>query len=128
MKTKLFFYSGMVCLLLISYDLFRGIQLFNAGVPNGGIHSLSRDENIARCKILAEKYVEGNLYHLSNVHAITGVNLLLGIVSIIALILTLIFIKETPILTKNVLVDKIVIVMLFIAAFVITSLNLFSLM
>ena len=128
MKIKIFFYSGMVCLFLISYDLFRGIHLSNVSVPNGGIHSLSRDENIARCKILTEKYVEGNLYHLTNVQAITGVNILLGIVSIIALILTLVFIKETTILTRNVLVDKIMIMMSLIAAFVITSLNLFSLM
>lgn len=128
MKTKLFFYSGVACLLLMSYDLFRGIHLFNASIPNGGIHSLSREENIARAKMLTEKYVEGNLYHLPNFYAITGVNLSLGIVTIVALILTLIFIKETPILTKNVLVDNIVIVMLLIAAFIITSFNIFSLM
>lgn len=122
MKTKLFFYSGLVCLLLLSYDLFLRVHLFNT-IMNV-IHSQDRTENLTRWKILAERYRELNLYHLSNFIAIIWVNLILGVLSSLSFFLSLIFIKEKSILIKNIFVKKIIVIILIITSLVIVFLNL----
>jgi len=70
MKTKLFFFIGVLCLALISYDLYVRFYLSNAIMA--GTDGTNREKYMALRDEWAKRYGDENLYHLTNFYGIIG--------------------------------------------------------
>ena len=126
MKTKLFFFLGVLCLALISYDLRLRFYLSHAIM--GGASCANKEKFMALRDEWAKRYGDENLYHITNIYGIIGVSILLGFISMLFFFLILISIEKAPIKSKINFLKKIMLTALLVSASVITFLNLFSLM
>ena len=126
MKTKLFFFLGVLCLAIISYDLCLRFYLYNA--ISAGTGGTNRENYLVLRDEWAKRYGDENLYHLTNSTTIIGVSILLGFISILFFFLILISPEKTPIKSKMNIIKKIILIALLAGASIITFLNLWTLM
>lgn len=125
-KTKLFFLFGVLCLVLISYELYSRFYLWFAIMD--GASGLKREKYMALRDVFLKRYGDENIYHLTNYVGITGISILLGSISIFFFLLILISLEKTPIKSNANILMKVMLIALLVSASIITFGNLWSLM
>ena len=107
MKTKILFWVGLICLYLISDDLSLRVCKFHTMTASIGQN-------------------RGTL--ILNLRGDMIIRYLLGIISMISFLLILTSMEKTPFANKKTFLKKIAVIALLAVAFIVTLLNLFSLM
>jgi len=125
MKTKLFFFFGVLCLALIAYDFRLRSYLWNV-IMDGT--SGNRVKYMALRDVFIERYGDENLYQLTNIHGIIGVSILLGFISMVFFYLTLTPYEKIRNKNKVIILKKIMLIALLVSAAIITFLNLLNLL
>lgn len=125
MKTKIFFFFGVLCLSIISYEHYASTSLWNA-IMNG---TTGRDkEYIALRTVFTEKYEAENIYQIANLKVVMGTSIFLGIMSALIFFSILITKVKHPI-TRN--MDYLKVLILVVLMFIvckITYMNLWMVM
>ena len=89
---------------------------------------LNREKYMALRDVFLKRYGDENLYHVLNLTGITGISIILGFISILFFLLILISIEKTPVKSNTYILKKIMLIALLVIAFIITFINLWSLM
>jgi glucan phosphoethanolaminetransferase (alkaline phosphatase superfamily) len=93
-----------------------------------GTSGHNREKYMALWNEWAKIYGDENLYHLTNFHGIVGISILLGFISVLFFFLILISLEKTLVKNKIFLLKKILLIALLVSAFIITFMNLWTLM
>jgi hypothetical protein len=89
---------------------------------------LNREEYMALRDVFLKRYGDENLYHITNVTAVTRISIVLGAISILFFLLIFIPVLQTPVKSNIYNLKKIMLIALLVIAFIITFINLWSLM
>ena len=125
-KTTLFFFIGVFCLALITYEFRSQFILWRAIMD--GTSGRNREKYMALRDVFLKRYGEENLYHVTNFTAITGISIVLGAISILSFLLIFISVVKTPVKSNTNILKKTMLFALMVCASIITFLNLWSLM
>lgn len=126
MKIRLFSLFGVLCLALISYEFHSRTSLWN--IIMNGVSGRDREKYMILRDVFLKKYGEENLYQITNISSVTGISILLGVISMVLFFLVLTSMEKKTLKSNIFLIKKIVIVLLWIGAAIITFMNLWTLM
>jgi hypothetical protein len=125
-KTTLFFFIGIFCLALITYEFRSQFILWRAIMD--GTSGRNREKYMALRDVFLKRYGDENLYHVTNLTGITGISIILGFISILFFLLIFISVVKTPVKSNANVLNMIMSFALMVCASIITFLNLWSLM